>query len=462
MPAVDSVLAAADKSLEPSIGRLFELLRIPSISADPAYAKDCRRAAEWLVADLTGMGFAARVAETGGQPMVLGHRAGPRGAPHVLFYGHYDVQPADPVEKWSSPPFEPTRRRDSDGVERIYARGASDDKGQVMTFVEASRAWIDATGELPVSITVMIEGEEESGSSSLQPFLKAHKKELAADVVLVCDTGMLDRRTPAITTRLRGIFTDEVEITGPSIDLHSGMYGGAAANPIKVLAAIIADLHDAQGRITIPGFYDDVKPLTRAERKAWASIGLNEKKFLKDVGLKAAAGERKYSVLEQIWGRPTAEVNGIIGGYTGAGPKTVIPSKASAKFSFRLVADQNPDALRKAFRAFVKARLPEGVKAAFTPSTHGAPAVLISEDNPYLARAEAALKAEWKRQPVRVGSGGSIPVIGDFQEALGMESLLIGFAQDDDAIHSPNEKYDVTSFHKGIRSWVRILDALAR
>ena len=255
--------------------------------------------------------------------------------------------------------------------------------------------------------------------------------------------------------------TDEVEITGPAIDLHSGIYGGAAVNPIHVLAAILGDLHDARGRVTIPGFYDGVSPPTAAERKAWRSIGFNEQRFLAEAGLKSSTGEARYSVLEQIWARPTAEVNGVTGGYSGPGPKTVIPSRASAKLSFRLVGRQNPAKIRKAFRAFVKDRLPPGARAAFLHDDAGSPAVMVAQNNPFLAAAEAALKAEWKRAPVRIGSGGSIPVVGEFQRILGLESLLIGFSLDDDAIHSPNEKYDVASYHSGTRSWARILGALA-
>ncbi len=461
MTAIDAVLGAVDQGLEASIGRLFELLRIPSVSADPARAGACRAAAAWLVGELQGIGFAARSVETAGLPIVLAHRAGPPQSPHVLFYGHYDVQPADPLEKWSSPPFEPVRRKDSNGRERIYARGACDDKGQLMTFIEASRAWIAATGGLPCSVTVMIEGEEETDSAQLVPFLKAHRKELAADVVLVCDTGMLDARTPAITTRLRGCVTDEVEITGPAIDLHSGMYGGAAVNPLQVLAAILGGLHDARGRVTIPGFYDGVKPPTAAERKGWRSIGFSEKRFLADAGLRSAAGDPRYPVLEKVWARPTAEINGVTGGYSGPGPKTVIPAKASAKLSFRLVGGQDPAKIKKAFRAFVKDRLPPGAKAAFPYHDAGSPAVTVAEGNPFLAAAEAALFAEWKRAPVRIGSGGSIPVVGEFQRILGLESLLVGFSLDDDAIHSPNEKYDVACYHRGARSWARILGAIA-
>jgi len=463
MTAEADVLAAADAGLEESIARWIELLRIPSISTDPAYKGDCRKAGAWLVAALKALGFEASLRDTSGHPMVVAHyRAKVRKGklPHVLFYGHYDVQPADPLEQWQTPPFEPTRRRDKDGVERVYARGAADDKGQLLTFIEACRVWLAATGDLPLDVTVLCEGEEESGSSSLIPFLKANRKELAHDVALVCDTNMWDRNTPAITTRLRGMLHEEVTIIGPKVDLHSGLYGGAAMNPIRVLTKVLADLHDKTGRIAIPGFYEGVKELPRATREQWAKLKFSERKFLAEVGLREKAGEARRSLLEQIWSRPTAEVNGIIGGYTGPGTKTVIPSRASAKLSFRLVAGQDPERLRKALYAFVNARLPAGIKAEFHPEGGASPAIEIPEDNPYLAAAGAALKAEFRRAPVMMGCGGSIPIVTSFKDILGMQSLLVGFGLNDDAIHSPNEKYDVASFHHGIRSWVRIMGSL--
>jgi len=461
MATLDDVLARADLNLDSSLERLFELLRIPSISTDPRHAPECRRAAQWLVAQLTSLGFDSGLRDTAGHPMVVGHRAGPKGAPHVLFYGHYDVQPPDPLEKWQTPPFEPVRRTDSDGMERIYARGASDDKGQLMTFVEASRAYVEAAGGLPLSVTVLIEGEEESGSPSLGPFLDAHKSDLKADVALVCDTGMVGGGTPVITTRLRGLVHDEVVITGPAVDLHSGMYGGPAVNPIKVLARIIADLHDGAGRVTIPGFYDDVRDLSPEIRRQWSSLDFDDRDFLAKVGLERSVGEKGFSILEQLWARPTAEVNGIIGGYTGIGTKTVIPSQASAKFSFRLVADQKPERIRDSFRSFVRERLPEGAAAGFSNGGGANSAVHIPQSNRFLGAARQALEAEWRKPPLLLGSGGSIPIVGNFQRVLGMDSLMIGFALDDDAIHSPNEKYDLESFHKGIRSWIRVISALA-
>jgi acetylornithine deacetylase/succinyl-diaminopimelate desuccinylase-like protein len=330
-----------------------------------------------------------------------------------------------------------------------------------MTFLEAARAWVAVSGRLPVALTVLLEGEEESGSPSLNPFLKANRDELTADTALVCDTGMWDERTPAITTRLRGLVHEEVTVIGPSIDLHSGLFGGAAWNPIRVLARILADLHDKRGKVTLPGFYDGVQELPKATRKQWEQLKFSEKKFLGQVGLKEPAGEARRSVLEQTWARPTAEVNGVIGGYTGPGTKTVIPSRATAKVSFRLVGRQNPAKVRKSFRAFVKERLPKGVRAEFESSGGASPAIEIAENNPYLAKAAAALEAEFGRPAVLIGSGGSIPVVRSFKDILGMDSLLVGFGLKNDAIHSPNEKYDMSSFTHGTRSWARILAALA-
>jgi acetylornithine deacetylase/succinyl-diaminopimelate desuccinylase-like protein len=443
---------------------LFEVLRIPSISTDPAYNADCQKAADWLVAELKAIGFEAEAHATPGRPMIVAHytpKTATAQTPHVLFYGHYDVQPVDPLDLWNTPPFEPSLKTDKDGVERIYGRGTADDKGQLMTFVEAARAWIATSGTLPIKATFLIEGEEESGSPSLIPFLKANKKELSCDVAFVCDTNMWDAKTPAITTRLRGMVKEEVTVTSPSIDLHSGLYGGAAMNPLRALSKLIAALHDKNGRVTIPEFYKGVSELPKATKKQWASLKFSKKKFLGSVGLKSAAGEKGYSVNEQIWARPTAEVNGMWGGYQGAGSKTVIPSKAHAKFTFRLVGKQNPKAILKAFQAFAKKQMPKDALITFSGQGEGSPASEISENNTFIQKSSAALKEEFKREAVLMGSGGSIPIVRSFKDILGMDSVLVGFGLNDDAIHSPNEKYNVSSFHKGIRSWVRIMGALA-
>jgi acetylornithine deacetylase/succinyl-diaminopimelate desuccinylase-like protein len=463
MSDIEAVLGAIDQDLEASIARWLDLLRIPSVSTDPANKPDCRRAAQWLVDELTGLGFESQLHDTAGHPMVTAHAdAGAAArAPRVLFYGHYDVQPADPLDKWTSPPFEPVRRKDSDGVERIYARGAADDKGQLLTFVEAARAWVKINGRLPVEVTMLFEGEEECGSPNLVPFLEAHREMLSNDVALVCDTNMWDASTPAITTRLRGLVHDEVTIVGPSIDLHSGHYGGAAWNPIRILAHVLADVHDEEGRVTIPGFYDGVEDLPQQIAEQWAKLDFSERDFLGEIGLEEPAGESGRSVLEQIWARPTAEFNGIYGGYTGPGTKTVIPSRASAKITFRLVGTQDPAKIRDGFRVFVETRLPKGITVEFSKAGGGSPAIEVAEDSDYLARAAQALAAEFGRPTVLMGAGGSIPVVRSFKDLLGMDSLLVGFSLNDDAIHSPNEKYNLSSFHHGIRSWARILDSLA-
>ena len=457
--ALESVLAAIDRDLDRSVERLFALLRIPSISTDPAYRGECRKAADWLAHELAALGFEADVRATAGHPMVVAHGGPKRGEPHVLFYGHYDVQPPDPLELWETPPFEP-RLVGSNAGRRIVARGVADDKGQLMTFVEACRAFVAAEGKLPLPVTILLEGEEETGSPSLPPFLAAHRDELAADVALVCDTDMWDASTPAVTTMLRGLVLEEVIVEGADRDLHSGLFGGAAINPIRVLARILADIHNESGRIAIPGFYDGVGELDAEIAAQWRALHFDERRFLSDLGLKAPAGEAGRSVLEQIWARPTCDANGIVGGYTGAGSKTVIPAKASVKLSFRLVGKQDPVAVRENFRAFVRARLPVDCKAEFL--SHGAsPALQLPLASPYLTKTRAALAAEWGRAPVLKGSGGSIPIVGAFKRDLGMESLLVGFGLDDDRIHSPNEKYDLASFHKGARAWARILAALA-
>lgn len=462
MTAIEQVVSHIDANLDASLERLFELLRIESISTDPAYSAECRRAAEWLTAELVDLGFAARTCDTIGHPMVVAHyepAGGAPDAPHVLFYGHYDVQPADPVELWNTPPFEPQMVR-TNGVERIVARGSADDKGQLMTFVEASRAWLEVAGTLPLRVTILFEGEEESGSRSLGPFLDAHGEELKADIALVCDTNMWDAGTPGITTRLRGMMMDEVIVTGPSMDLHSGYYGGVAHNPIHILSRIIAALHDGEGRVTVPGFYDGVDALPAEVEKQWHALELDEDAFVRDIGQASQSGEVGRSALEKVWARPTCDVNGIIGGYTGEGTKTVIPSIASAKVSFRLVGRQDPEVVRSAFRAFVTEQLPPGCSVDFI--THkGSGAMEVPTDNPNLDKAARALETEFGTPPMMLGGGGSIPIVGSFKRVLGMDSLMIGFGLEDDRIHSPNEKYNLSSFHKGTRSWARIMHALA-
>tara|TARA_R110002167_G_scaffold145082_5_gene335976 strand:- start:639 stop:2024 length:1386 start_codon:yes stop_codon:yes gene_type:complete len=461
MTKLDVVLDRIDTDLDASIARWFDLLRVPSISTDPAYAAECVKAADWLVSQLTDMGFETSRRDTPGHPMVIArnHAAG-ENAPHVLFYGHYDVQPVDPVELWDAPPFEP-EIREVNGARQVFARGAADDKGQLLTFVEACRAYMADNGQLPLRVTMLFEGEEESGSPSLDAFLKANADELRADFALVCDTNMYDAATPAIDTMLRGMVYEEVIVTAASRDLHSGLYGGAAQNPIRVLSKILAGLHDDDGRITVPGFYDGVSELAPDIAESWDALKFDADAFLGAVGLSKPAGETAYPALQQIWSRPSCDINGIIGGYTGAGAKTVIASKASVKVSFRLVGEQDPKAIQAAFRAYVKSRLPEDCSVEFIGYGNDR-AFSLARDMPEIVKAQQALTDEWPKPAVLMGMGGSIPIVGEFKRVLGMNTLLIGFGLDDDSIHSPNEKYNLASFHKGIRSWARVMEALAK
>ncbi|MEO1688193.1 MAG: M20/M25/M40 family metallo-hydrolase [Pseudomonadota bacterium] len=463
--ALPAVLARLDADADAALDRLSALLRRPSISTDPAYAQACADTAEALAADLRALGFAAEARDTGGHPAVVADGAALAGpgaddAPSVLFYGHYDVQPVDPLELWEADPFDPAVVEVEGGAQAIRARGAADDKGQLMTFVEACRAWLAETGSLPLRVTILLEGEEECGSPSLPGFIRANRDDLARDLALICDTGMWDAETPAITASLRGLVGEEITVHAADRDLHSGIYGSAAANPLRVLSRILADLHDDQGRVTLAGFYDTVGEPPEAMKGPWDSLGFDVAGFLGEVGLSVPAGEADRTPLEQIWSRPTCEINGIAGGYAGDGFKTVIPAKATAKVSCRLAGRQDPDAVRAALRAHVEARLPADCRVEF--HAHGSgPATVMDVDSPAFEAARRALSEEWEREAVFIGSGGSIPVAGLFRDVLGQESLMVGFGLEDDRMHSPNERYRLKSFRKGARSWARILAALA-
>jgi acetylornithine deacetylase/succinyl-diaminopimelate desuccinylase-like protein len=461
MARLDDVLSHADAHLDAALERLFAVLRIRSISTDPAYAAECKANAEWHAADLRGIGFDAAVHPTPGHPIVVAHDRGATAGTSALFYGHYDVQPVDPLELWESDPFAPAIATLPDGTKVIRGRGAADDKGQLMTFVEACRSWKAVAGALPIPVTILLEGEEESGGVNLPAFLEGHKAELRADIGLICDTNMWNPETPAIQTMLRGLCGEEVIIHAADRDLHSGFYGSAAANPNRILARILSDLHDDHGRVTLDGFYDGVPELPDSLRVQWATLGFDPGTFLGEIGLSIPAGERGRSALEMVWSRPTCEINGMGGGYQGEGFKTVIPAVASAKVSFRLVFDQDPHKIREAFRAHVRARLPADCRVEFLEHGSGT-AIRFPNDDPAFGKAREALSAEWGKPAVFIGGGGSIPVTSLLKQSLGMDVVLAGFGLDDDRIHSPNEKYNLTSFQKGIRSWIRILDALAR
>ncbi|MGH7070139.1 MAG: M20/M25/M40 family metallo-hydrolase, partial [Acetobacteraceae bacterium] len=413
---LDAVLGAADADFSAARERLLALLSIPSVSTDPAHAADCRRAAEWIAADLKASGFTAEVRTTKGHPVVVAHHGGAgNGAPHVLYYGHYDVQPPDPVALWESPPFSPTIVEGPHG-KRIVARGAVDDKGQTMTFLGAFRAWHQATGSLPIRATVIVEGEEEIGSRNLEPFLVGARNELASDVAVITDTGMWNIDTPALTTRLRGMVYTEITLTGPNRDLHSGMYGGSALNPINALTRILGHLHDAEGRVAIPGFYDDVAALDPATSAQWQALGFDESAYLGAIGLAHPAGEHDRSGIERLWARPTADLNGIWGGYSGPGSKTVIPSSAAAKLSFRLVPDQDPEKIVAGLRRFLATHAPADAKLAV--EVHSASrAIAVPLNTPFVRAATKALADEYGREPVMMGCGGSVPVVESLSRA---------------------------------------------
>jgi acetylornithine deacetylase/succinyl-diaminopimelate desuccinylase-like protein len=460
MTGLPAVLDHIEAGLDGSRARWFDLLRIPSVSAQPAHNGDCVTAAQWLQTELAGIGFEVQVVPTAGHPVVLAQHKGAAPGPRVLYYGHYDVQPAEPLALWQTSPFDPVLCEGPHGP-RVIARGAVDDKGQLMMWVEALRAWHEAAGGPPMPVTVLIEGEEETGSVNLDAFLAAHQDALAADVAIISDTNMWDADTPAITISLRGMVYVEMTLHAASRDLHSGLYGGSALNPINALAQILGALHNANGRVQLPGFYDGVAEPTYAEAQAWQALDFNEVAFLGDVGLSVPAGERYRAPLDRLWARPTADVNGIWGGYTGPGSKTVIPGEASAKLSFRLVPGQEPAAVFAALKQFVADRIPADARVTFELS-HMAPGIRIPSGSRWVQAAQAALADEFGRPAVLIGGGGSIPVVESLRRLLGVDSLLMGFGLNDDQVHSPNEKFEWRCFHHGLRSHARLLDKLSQ
>jgi len=457
MSQIDQVLAQADASFDADVTRWLDWLRIPSISANPAHDADCLTAAEFAAAALRAMGFSVEIMATKGQPVVVAHHAGPAsGAPHLLYYGHYDVQPADPLELWTSPPFEP-QIVDGPHGRRVVARGAVDDKGQVATWLAAFRAWFDTTGSMPAQITVMLEGEEEIGSPNLEPFIVANRARFAqAEIAVISDTNQWDIDTPALTTSVRGMVYLEVLLKAATRDLHSGMYGGSALNPINALTAALGQLHDEAGRVRIDGFYDGVQDAPDAQKAVWQGLGFSEHDYLGEIGLTTPVGEHDRSALERLWVRPTADINGIWGGYQGPGSKTVIAAEAGAKISFRLVPGQNPAHLIAAFKRFMQDRVPPDAKLSFIEHA-SAPALAVATDNRFVAAASVALAAEFGRAPAMIGCGGSIPVVEGFRRVLGIDSLMMGFGLSDDKPHSPDEKFEIACFRHGVRSHIRFL-----
>jgi acetylornithine deacetylase/succinyl-diaminopimelate desuccinylase-like protein len=463
---LDRLLTALDHRRPRTVAGLVRFLQFPSISTQPEHARDVRACADWLRVELEAAGLTTQVRETGGHPAVVGRTQVRPERPTVLVYGHYDVQPPEPLEQWQSPPFEPTVRKDESGFEAVFARGAADDKGQVWAHVAALAAWheIHGDGGLPVNLILLIEGEEEIGSEHLEAFIAANRAELAADVAVISDTNQFARGVPAITYGLRGLCYMEVEVVGASHDLHSGLFGGAVPNAANALAQMLGGLHDEQGRVTIPGFYDGVRPLSAREKKEWAKLPFDEGGFFGGLGLEAAGagefGERGYTTLERRWARPTCDINGITSGYQGPGAKTVIPCRASAKVSMRLVPDQDPSAIASAFERAMRERCPVGVQISF--KQHGlAPAAITPIDSPAMGCAQRALEIGFGAAPVLMREGGSIPVVGILKRQLGVDSLLVGFGLPDDRIHSPNEKFNLASLHGGARTAAALYAELA-
>ena len=436
--------------------QLFALLRIPSVSAQPAHDADTRRAAEFLRDDLKRIGFpTVELIETAGHPLVFAEGPKLPDRPTVLIYGHYDVQPPEPLEPWSSPPFEPTVR---DG--NVYARGATDDKGQMFTHVKAAEAWFQAMGGPPINVKILIEGEEEVGGANLEAFVAAHADLLRCDYAVISDTSQFAPGLPAITYGLKGLAYFELVVNGANADLHSGMFGGTVANPLNALATILASLKDADGRIQIEGFYDPVRPLEDWEREAFAKLPFSEEEFRKQVGVTSLEGEAGYTTLERRWARPTCDVNGFGGGYQGPGPKTVLPRTARAKLSFRLVPDQDPQEVGRQFRAHVAKVTPPGVTVEVIDH-HGAPAVLVGVDSPGVRAASRAIEKGFGTAPVFMREGGSIPVVGLLKQHLGVDTLLLGWGQNDDNLHGPDEKFSLADFHRGIKAAAHLWAELA-
>jgi succinyl-diaminopimelate desuccinylase len=440
---------------------LCELLRIPSVSADPAHAADVARAADWVAGQFRAMGLptevvSARSLGVEGHPLVLAETPPVPDAPVAVVYGHYDVQPPEPFELWQTPPFEPDRR---DG--NLYARGATDDKGQMLTHLKSTEAWLKTEGRLPLQLKFVIEGEEECGGQVLSHYLARHADRLRCDCIVISDGAQFAPDVPAICLGLRGIAAFELRLRGPERDLHSGSFGGTVTNPLNALTQMLAALVDQQGRVRVPGFYDDVVELTDREKAQLAELPFDEEAYLREVGVDAtAAGEQRYSLLERRWIRPTFDLHGLSGGYQGEGAKTVLPSHAMAKFSFRLVPRQDPQQITESLRAFLHDRCPAGIRMELVEA-HGSPGVLVSAGSPYVAAAGRAIGAAFGRGPVFTREGGSIPIVSELGDRLGADVLLLGWGQNDDNTHAPNEKFSLEDFHRGIHASAQLWRELA-
>jgi acetylornithine deacetylase/succinyl-diaminopimelate desuccinylase-like protein len=452
-PSIDAYLEAQTAAFEDD---LCELLRIASVSADSAFRGEVRRAASWVAGQFRSLGLATEVFETPGHPIVFAESPKVPGAPTVLVYGHYDVQPPDPLGEWISPPFEPTRR---DG--NLYARGATDDKGQMLTHVKSAQAWIKTHGRLPINLKYLIEGEEEVGSAHLEQFIEDHAGRLACDVVVISDTCQFAPGQPAITYGLKGIAYFELRLTGPKQDLHSGSFGGGVTNPANALCKMLAALVNDQGQVQIPGFYDDVVPLSRQERDQFAALGFSDQEFMHQLGVAGVTGEVGYTTLERRWARPTYDINGLTSGYQGEGAKTVLPARSSAKFSFRLVPNQDPAKLQKSLEAMLRKLCPPGIEMQLH-STHGAPGVVVPLDSPYIRAASRAIEQGFGKAPVFIREGGSIPVVSTFRAKLGVDTLLLGWGLNDDNTHSPNEKFCLADYHRGIKASAYLWEELGK
>lgn len=453
MPAIDQYLDSNAARFEEE---LCELLRIPSISADGTRRADMYRVAEWLTDQFRRLHFSTEIIPTAGHPLVYAESPVVPGAPTALVYGHYDVQPADPLDKWISPPFEPARRNGN-----LYARGATDDKGQLFTHIKSVEAWTSVEGKLPINLKFLIEGEEEIGSDNLERFIAANTERLACDCVVISDGGQFGPGIPAINYGLRGIAYFELHVRGPIRDLHSGSFGGSVTNPANALTRILSGLIDAHGRVTIPGFYDDVVPLTDRERREMASLPFDEKRFFEQIGVTGATGEEGYTTLERRWARPTYDISGLWGGYQGEGAKTVLPASAGAKFSFRLTPNQDPAKITPALREKIAELCPPGVQFELI-AQHAAPGVLVPLESPYIEAAARAIEHAFGRRPVFTREGGSIPIVTTFAQQLKADALLIGWGLDDDNAHSPNEKFCLADFHRGIKASAQLWSELSK